>query len=45
MKIDLTAAARVVLLSYADVGRASVLPHIRQADGGIAAGAYMILLS
>src|SRR6516162_3503777 len=38
MKIDLTAAARIVLLNCADVGRARIAKHIRPADGGIAAG-------
>ena len=38
MKIDLTAAARVLLLNCADVGRVRIAKHTRQADGGIAAG-------
>src|SRR5215472_8304471 len=38
MKIDLTAAARIVPLNCADVGRARIAKHIRPADGGIAAG-------
>ena len=38
MKIDLTAAARVLLLNCADVGCVRIAKHTRQADGGIAAG-------
>jgi hypothetical protein len=32
MKIDLTAAARAVLLNCGDVGRLCIAKHIRQAD-------------
>jgi len=39
MKIDPTAAARVLLLNCADVGRVRIAKHKRQADGGIAARA------
>ena len=39
MKIDLTAAARIVLLNCADAGRVRIAKHMRKADGGIAAGA------
>ena len=38
MRIDLTATARGLLLNCADVGRVRIAKHIRQADGGSAAG-------